>query len=153
MRATKYFRKYDFYVNSSFSSSIKGDRKMLLHMNQNRTKLYRISLLLLVCFAINACSTVDIKYINRETVKSISFAENKPFYREGESKPTSLGALRFTNKDAREGDSGKVYLLQRKRGVYMTETKIGDTGKKRYFLSVGVNPSTGKPAIGFRMEF
>jgi hypothetical protein len=126
---------------------------MLLNMNHNVTKIYTASLLALVCFAISACSTVDIKYISREKVKSASFAPNMPHYNAGDSKPMQLGALRFTRKDAPDGDAGKVFILQRKRGVYMTETKVYDSGKKRCFFSIGVNPSNGNPAIGFRMEF
>ncbi len=107
----------------------------------------------LVCFAINACSTVDIKYINRETVKGAAFMEEKPFYHRGDARPTQLGALHLTPKYALKDSPGQLFILQRKRGIYMTETKIGGTGKKRYFLSIGVNPVRMEPAIGFRMEF
>lgn len=128
---------------------------MLLTLYQNRTKLCRVSLLALVCFVIIGCSPVNLKYIDRETIKSrpVAFSAEMPRYHKGDSKPMSLGALRITSKDAPEGDPGRVLLLQRKHGVYMTETKIRDTGKKRYFMSVGINPKNGNPAVGFRMEF
>lgn len=94
---------------------------------------------------------MDISYISRNEVKSASFAQEKPRYIE--KKPLSLGALRLSSKNAKEGDMGQIFMLQRKKSVYMAETKIIDTGKKRYFFSLGVDYKSKTPAMGFRMEF
>jgi hypothetical protein len=103
------------------------------------------------CFVLNACSSIDVSYISRDEMKSSAFAQEKPRY--VEKKPLSLGALRLTNKNAKEGDMGQLLILQRKKSVYMAETKIMDTGKKRYFFSLGIDYKSKTPALGFKMEF
>lgn len=124
---------------------------MLLHNAIRELNLYKINMLFLACFATSACNTVDVSYISREEIKSVSFAQEKPQY--FEKKPMSLGALRFTSKDAKEGDPGQIFLLQRKKNVYMFETKVKDDGKKRYFFSAGIDYKEKTPAVGFRVEF
>lgn len=124
---------------------------MQLKTNKNEINLYKTGLITFCCYAISACSFGNVSYISREEVKSVSFAQEKPRYLE--KKPMSFGALRFTKKDAKPGEMGQVFLLQRKKSVYMAETKILDTGKKRYFLSLGVDTRSKAPAATFRMEF
>lgn len=92
-----------------------------------------------------------MSYISRQEIKDLAFAQEKPRYLE--KKPLSLGAIRLVRKDAKPGEMGQVFLLQRKKSVYMAETKILDTGKKRYFFSLGVDSRSKMPAVGFRMEF
>lgn len=94
---------------------------------------------------------MNVSYISREEIKSSSFAQEKPFYIE--KRPLSLGALRLTSKDAKEGEMGQLLVLQRKKSVYMAETKVMDTGKKRCFFSLGIDYKSKTPAMGFRMEF
>ena len=124
---------------------------MLPNNFKNGTKLYKAGLLALICFSINGCSSMDISYISRDEIKKVSFAQVMPKYIE--KKPMSLGAIRLINKDAKEGEMGQILLLQKKKGVYMVETMVKDTGKKRYFFSLGVDYRKKTPAIGFRMEF
>lgn len=126
---------------------------MLLHKNKNGT-LFKSAVMVVLIFTTCACNTVDISYINRETIKTSAFAAHKPHYAVGDSKPMQLGALRLTDKDAKEGEAGRIVILQRKRGVYMAETMINtDSTKHRYFFSVGIDPRNRTPALGFRMEF
>ena len=127
--------------------------KMLYFERYNGIKLLKLSMLMLLCYVVSACGMYNVQYIDRDSIKSVAFAGHKPHYKSGESKPTRLGALHFSKKDAAKDAQGRMFLLQRKRGVYMTETKIGESEKRRYFLSIGVNPKTQDPSIGFRMEF
>ena len=113
--------------------------------------LSRVAVMALICSSVSACNSMDVSYISRDIVKGSAFAQEKPNYTE--KKPMSLGALRLTNKDANEGEAGKLLLLQRKKSVYMAETMVKGEGKKRYFFSVGVDYKSKAPAIGFRMEF
>ncbi len=126
---------------------------MLLRINTNGTILCKSVMLITFVFAINGCSSVDISYISRDVMKSSAFAGEKPRYAVGDSKPMQLGALRMTNTDAKEGEAGRILILQRKKGVYMAETKLDIDSKRRYFFSIGINPRNKTPAIGFRMEF
>lgn len=123
---------------------------MLLHNAKKRNNFYKAGLLVLASVVIGACGT-DISYVSREEIKSNAFAEIKPRYLE--KKPMSLGAIRLTSKDAKEGELGRVFLLQRSKGVYMAETMVKDTGTKRYFMSLGIDSRSKAPAFHFRMEF
>ena len=107
------------------------------------------------CLCVGACSGApDVTYISREKMKSVDFAQEMSNY-SGRTikKPLSLGAIRITRPDAKEGELGQLFLLQRKKSTYMAETMVKNTGKQRYFLSIGIDIPTQRPAFGFRMEF
>ena len=123
------------------------------NLTKKKSRIYKASFVASLCFIISACaSPMKVSYVSREEIKTNAFfTSEQPRYIE--KKPMSLGALRITRKDAAEGEMGQVFMLQRKKSVYMAETKIMDTGKKRYFLSFGIDYKSRTPAAGFRMEF
>lgn len=126
---------------------------MLLHKKNRQSFFFKSAVLVGLVFATSACTSTDVSYITREEIKGNAFTQEKPRYAAGDSRPMQLGALRMTNKDAREGDPGRILILQRKQGVYMAETKLNSESKRRYFFSLGIDPRSKAPAMGFRMEF
>ena len=124
---------------------------MLFFKARNVSKRGRILMLILGSLALNGCSSMNISYVPRDELKKASFTTERPRYI-GKA-PLELGALRLRTKDASTEDQGDIFILKRKSGVYMAETKVMDTGKKRIFFSVGIDYRNKTPAVGLKMEF
>lgn len=124
---------------------------MQVHGIINRVRLGKLLALVSVCFAVSACNTVDLSYISRDEIKQEAFAPEMASY--FEKKPMNFGAIRLSSSDAKEGDPGQIFVLQRRKSVYMFETKVRDTGDTRYFFSAGIDYKNKTPAVGFRVEF
>jgi hypothetical protein len=135
---------------------------MFAYHKRFRNALSRFAVMVLLSAVIYGCSTPNIEYLSRETVKKYinnenetqQFASISPQSKVGKTKrPMSLGAMRITRKDAEEGNPGQLIMFQRKRGVYIAETEIPNSGNARYFFSIGIDPRNQKPALAFRIEF
>jgi hypothetical protein len=125
---------------------------MLLRIVNHSLRLKGINFLALCCItSLTACST-DMSFISRDDLKASSFATERPIIFT-EKQPTEYGAIRFASKDAPEGTPGQVFIFKKKNGAYMAETKLMDTGKQRFFFSLGINYRQKTPAVGFKMEF
>ncbi len=124
---------------------------MLQQKTQKRISQINLRLIIVVSLAFSGCTGTDISYISRSDLKNPSFNSERPGYIG--KKPLEFGAIRFVDKDAPEGSMGRVFILKRKNGAYMAETKMKGDGKKRYFFSIGINSRSKMPAVGFRMEF
>lgn len=103
-----------------------------------------------LCLVLTGCGAGDVSYVSRGELKS------DPLYLIGrsdmENQPTNYGAIKFKQDDDMDHE-GRLFLLQKKKGVYQTETLLMTHNDKRYYFSVGVNYKQKSPMVGLRIEF
>lgn len=118
-------------------------------MLKNCKLLIKLSIISILCLSVQACNSDDYAYVTREdlTNDAVYLVQKSEM-----KQPKNYGAIKVVSEDQNE-DEGQLFLLQRKKGTYQTETMFHKTKDKRFYFSVGMNYKDKEPRVGLRMEF
>ncbi|MDB2414786.1 hypothetical protein N9W34_03350 [Rickettsiales bacterium] len=110
---------------------------------------------LLCVMLASGCSNVN--YLSRGQLQHKLYIDSQS----QKAKDKNYGALQFKSNvkaspEASEEDDespGRLFILQKRKGVYIGETIFHENKDKKYFFSLGLDYKHKAPTFGFRLEF